>query len=101
MANYRRDKSGLRQQFEKLKQQVSISLTPTAIAILYQTAMLLDLKLPQWGFEVFVWIRQQSYAKHLPIVVLTSYKQLDINRAYALRANSYLFQSMTRFFCNI
>ena len=33
MANYRRDKSGLGQQFEKLKQQVSISLTPTAIAL--------------------------------------------------------------------
>ncbi len=33
MANYRRDKSGLGQQFEKLKQQVSISLTPGAIAL--------------------------------------------------------------------
>lgn len=70
MANERRDKFGLAQQFEKLKQQVSISLTPKreamrkaqprAIAILYQTAMLLDLKLPQWGFEVFAWIRQQK-----------------------------------------
>jgi hypothetical protein len=33
MANHRRDKSGLAQQFEKLKQQVCISLTPTAIAL--------------------------------------------------------------------
>ncbi|MBW4501870.1 MAG: hypothetical protein KME57_20455 [Scytonema hyalinum WJT4-NPBG1] len=33
MANHRRDKSGLAQQFEKLKQQISISLTPTAIAL--------------------------------------------------------------------
>ncbi len=32
MANDRRDKFGLAQQFEKLKQQVCISLTPTAIA---------------------------------------------------------------------
>lgn len=32
MANHRRDKSGLAQQFEKLKQQVSISLTPIARA---------------------------------------------------------------------
>ncbi|WP_414582441.1 hypothetical protein [Scytonema sp. PCC 10023] len=32
MANDRQDKSGLGQQFEKLKQQVPISLTPTAIA---------------------------------------------------------------------
>ena len=33
MANDRRDKFGLAQQFEKLKQQVSISLTPIAIAL--------------------------------------------------------------------
>ncbi|BAY48254.1 hypothetical protein SAMD00079811_58750 [Scytonema sp. HK-05] len=32
MANYRRDKSGLGQQFEKLKQQVPISFTPIARA---------------------------------------------------------------------
>ncbi|NEQ26348.1 MAG: hypothetical protein F6K28_46410 [Microcoleus sp. SIO2G3] len=32
MANDRRDKSGLAQQFQKLKQQVSISLTPIARA---------------------------------------------------------------------
>ncbi|GAB1540376.1 response regulator [Scytonema sp. NUACC21] len=53
--------------------------------------MLLDLKLPRLsGFEVLTWLRE-STIKHLPVVVLTSSEeQVDIERAYALGANSYL-----------
>jgi CheY-like chemotaxis protein len=54
--------------------------------------MLLDLKLPRLsGFEVLTWLRDKSTLKHLPVVVLTASEyQTDINRAYALGANSYL-----------
>ncbi|MBD2130178.1 response regulator [Microcoleus sp. ZQ-A2] len=54
--------------------------------------MLLDLKLPRRsGFEVLSWLRNESTIKHLPVVVLTSSDQpIDIERAYALGANSYL-----------
>ncbi|GAA6620293.1 response regulator [Scytonema sp. NUACC26] len=53
--------------------------------------MLLDLKLPRLsGFEVLDWLRE-STVKHLPVAVLTSSEeQIDIDRAYALGANSYL-----------
>ncbi len=44
MANDRRDKSGLVHQFEKLKQQVSISLTPTAIAPLDTVGRIFGMK---------------------------------------------------------
>jgi CheY-like chemotaxis protein len=54
--------------------------------------LLLDLKLPKkTGCEVLHWIRQQPGLKRLPIVVLTSSKQMaDVNRVYELGANSYL-----------
>lgn len=54
--------------------------------------VLLDLKLPRCsGFEVLSWLRNESNIKHLPVVVLTSSDQpVDIERAYALGANSYL-----------
>lgn len=53
--------------------------------------MLLDLKLPRLsGFEVLAWL-QESAIKYLPVVVLTSSEeQVDIDKAYALGANSYL-----------
>jgi CheY-like chemotaxis protein len=56
------------------------------------TLVLLDLKLPRRsGFEVLSWLRNESNIKHLPVVVLTSSdQQVDIERAYALGANSYL-----------
>lgn len=56
--------------------------------------MLLDLKLPNRdGFEVLEWTRQQEVLKRLPIVVLTSSNRSpDINRAYDLGANSYLIK---------
>tara|TARA_R110002072_G_scaffold302999_1_gene490985 strand:- start:2337 stop:2795 length:459 start_codon:yes stop_codon:yes gene_type:complete len=54
--------------------------------------VLLDLKLPKRdGFEVLEWTRQQEGLKRLPIVVLTSSSRSpDVNRAYDLGANSYL-----------
>lgn len=54
--------------------------------------MLLDLKLPKRdGFEVLEWVRQQEGLKRLPIVVLTSSSRSpDVDRAYELGANSYL-----------
>ena len=54
--------------------------------------VLLDLKLPRFsGFEVLIWLRGKSDLQHLPVVVLTASEyQTDIDRAYALGANSYL-----------
>ncbi len=54
--------------------------------------VLLDLKLPKRdGFEVLQWIKQQDHLKRIPVVVLTSSSRSpDVNRAYDLGANSYL-----------
>ncbi len=54
--------------------------------------VLLDLKLPKRdGFEVLEWIRQTDGLRRLPVVVLTSSNRSpDVNRAYDLGANSYL-----------
>ncbi len=54
--------------------------------------ILLDLKLPRKsGLEVLEWIRQQEHLKHIPVIVLTSSREMrDVNRAYDLGANSYL-----------
>jgi len=54
--------------------------------------VLLDLKMPRKnGFEVLEWIRQHTEFNSLPVVVLTSSQEsADVNRAYALGANSYL-----------
>lgn len=54
--------------------------------------ILLDLKLPLLdGFEVLEWLGKQDTLKRLPVVVLTSSSRSpDINRAYDLGANSYL-----------
>ena len=54
--------------------------------------VLLDLKLPRRsGLDVLQWLRQESEVKYLPVVVLTSSEQqIDIDRAYAAGANSYL-----------
>ena len=56
------------------------------------TMVLLDLKLPRRsGFEVLEWVRQHPLLKVLPVVVLTSSKEAaDVQRAYALGANTYL-----------
>jgi CheY-like chemotaxis protein len=54
--------------------------------------VLLDLKLPKRpGLEVLRWVRSQPELNTTPVVVLTSSSEdEDIQRAYALGANSYL-----------
>jgi len=54
--------------------------------------MLLDLKLPRRsGLEVLSWVKEQPGLKRIPIVVLTSSnKDADVDRAYELGANSYI-----------
>ena len=53
---------------------------------------LLDLKMPKLnGFDVLEWLRRQPGLRRLIVAVLTSSTApTDINRAYALGANSYL-----------
>jgi len=54
--------------------------------------LLLDLKMPRKnGFEVLQWIRSHEGLRALRIVVLTTSSRLhDVNRAYRLGANSFL-----------
>lgn len=54
--------------------------------------VLLDLKLPRKsGHEVLEWLYAQPDLRRLPVVVLTTSRELsDINRAYNNCANSYL-----------
>jgi CheY-like chemotaxis protein len=54
--------------------------------------VLLDLKLPYvLGLDVLKWLRSQPEFKSIIVIVLTSSRQdADIEKAYALGANSYL-----------
>jgi CheY-like chemotaxis protein len=54
--------------------------------------ILLDLKMPRMdGFELLQWLREQPGINRIAVIVLTSSDQLrDVNRAYALGANSFL-----------
>lgn len=56
------------------------------------TLLLLDLKMPRNdGFEVLQWVRRQIDLRGLLVVVLTTSERIaDINRAYQLGANSFL-----------
>ena len=58
------------------------------------TLVLLDLKMPQTsGFDVLQWIRGQPALAQVVIVVMSGSKNdADIDRAYALGANSYLIK---------
>lgn len=62
------------------------------------TLVLLDLKMPQTsGFEVLSWMREQPILANVVVVVMSGSKNdADIDRAYALGANSYLVKP-TRF----
>jgi CheY-like chemotaxis protein len=57
----------------------------------------LDLKLPyKSGHEVLAWIRQRKELDSLVVVVLTSSNEPnDLNKSYALGANSYLVKPPT------
>jgi CheY-like chemotaxis protein len=54
--------------------------------------ILLDLKMPRMdGFQLIEWIRGQPGLNGIVVLVLTSSDRLrDVNRAYALGANSFL-----------
>lgn len=54
--------------------------------------ILLDLRLPLVpGFDVLKWIREKESLECIPVVVLTSSKvECDMQKAYALSANSFL-----------
>jgi CheY-like chemotaxis protein len=54
--------------------------------------ILLDLKMPGMdGFEVLQWLRNQPGISRIAVIVLTSSDNLyDVNRAYALGANTFL-----------
>ena len=56
------------------------------------TLVLLDVKLPRRsGLEVLAWLRAQERLALVPVVMLTSSSEAaDVQRAYALGANSYL-----------
>lgn len=56
------------------------------------TVLLLDINMPRKdGFEVLAWIQQQPALKWLRVYVLSaSSRTEDIQRSYALGANSYL-----------
>jgi CheY-like chemotaxis protein len=58
----------------------------------FPALVFLDLKLPlKSGHDVLAWIRHEAGMSELVVVVLTSSDEpSDINRAYKLRANSYL-----------
>jgi CheY-like chemotaxis protein len=58
--------------------------------------LLLDLKLPRvTGFEVLEWLRSHPDLRHMLVVVFSSSDQPeDINRAYALGANSYVVKPL-------
>ncbi|MBX9254924.1 response regulator [Desmonostoc muscorum CCALA 125] len=54
--------------------------------------ILLDLKMPRKsGFEVLEWLKQQPELRRLPVIVLTTSKEItDVHKAYDLGVNSYL-----------
>ena len=56
------------------------------------TLLLLDLKMPRRnGFEVLEWVRSQPGLRRMLVIVLTTSERIeDINRAYQLGANSFL-----------
>jgi CheY-like chemotaxis protein len=60
--------------------------------------LLLDLKMPNRnGFEVLDWIRRHPRLKRMRVVVLTNSGEVtDINRSYALGANSFMVKPVNQ-----
>jgi CheY-like chemotaxis protein len=58
--------------------------------------VVLDLKLPRKsGLEVLEWMRSEPALKKVPVFILSSSQERgDIERAYALGANSYLVKQV-------
>ncbi len=54
--------------------------------------VLLDINLPKVdGFEILRKIRSLEYSKNIPVIMLTSSEaDMDINKCYSERANSYI-----------
>ena len=63
---------------------------PAAVADL----VLLDLHMPgRGGFEVLEHVKRQAHLRGIPVVMLSSSeKPVDINRAYDLHANAYVLK---------
>jgi CheY-like chemotaxis protein len=61
------------------------------------SVVLLDIRLPKRsGLEVLDWLKRHEYLTLLPVVVFTnSDEDVDVQRAYALGANSYLKKPYT------
>ena len=58
--------------------------------------VLLDLIANRAGLEFLAWVRQQPALKRLPMVVLSSCREVDaINRAYESGCNSYLLKPVS------
>jgi len=59
--------------------------------------LLTDLKMPgKSGFQLMRWVREHPEFKRMPVVVLTASRHdPDIQRAYALGANSFLIKPPT------
>ena len=60
------------------------------------TVTLLDIKIPRFsGLEVLEYIRGQARFSSLPVIMLTSSKNLeDVRRAYELGVNAYLVKAV-------
>jgi CheY-like chemotaxis protein len=58
----------------------------------FPDVLLLDLNMPRMnGFEVLEWVRQDPTCSRLTVYILTSSsREADVQRAYELRANSYV-----------